>query len=252
MSPRGYYTLFMLLALAVFLLVRRLTPRSPGYATLPRWQRAALAWAVLVGGAFGAKLGHSLGSGADWFDNATWIGDGKTVTTGLVGGYLLVELTKLALGIRVKTGDAFALPLALAMVVGRWGCFFNGCCFGTPTDLPWAVAFDDGVRRHPTQVYESLFHLAMAGVLLWLTWYDLLRYQRLKFYLIGYGSYRFLTEFIRPEPVWGIGLTFYQWVCLVMIVGLSMQWWFDRRLACAGDSLTSADERMSRPAAVAE
>src|SRR5919204_429820 len=71
-----------------------------------------------------------------------------------------------ALAIRVKTGDTFALPLALALALGRWGCFCNGCCFGKPTDLPWGVDFGDGVRCHPTQIYESLFHALMALVLL--------------------------------------------------------------------------------------
>jgi len=51
----------------------------------------------------------------------------------------------------------------------------------------------------------------------------------LKFYLIAYGLFRFLTEFIRPElPVY-LGLTFYQGVALAMVAGLMIQWWFDTR-----------------------
>ena len=138
---------------------------------------------------------------------------------------------KLALGVRVKTGDTFALPLALALAVGRWGCFFNGCCYGTPTDLPWGVDFGDGVRRHPTQIYESLFHLTMAGVLIAVVLRGRFRDHRLKLYLIAYRRYRFATEFIRPEPVYAAGLTFYQWVALVLAAGLSVQWWWDARIA---------------------
>src|SRR4029450_6126480 len=89
--------------------------------------------------------------------------------------YRAVELTKLVLHIHVKTGDTFALPLALALAVGRFGCFFNGCCFGQPSNLPWAVDFGDGIRRHPTQLYEVLFHLTMAGVLIFLMRHELLR-----------------------------------------------------------------------------
>ena len=73
---------------------------------------------------------------------------------------------------RVKTGDTFAVPLALALAVGRWGCFFNGCCYGVETTLPWGVWFRSRRRRaprlmkcHPTQIYESLFHFTMAVVL---------------------------------------------------------------------------------------
>jgi prolipoprotein diacylglyceryltransferase len=49
--------------------------------------------------------------------------------------------------------------------------------------------------------------------------------------LIVYGIYRFATEIIRPEPAQWLGLTSYQWVAAVMVVGLSVQWLFDRRRA---------------------
>ena len=135
------------------------------------------------------------------------------------------------LGIRVKTGDSFAVPLALAMAVGRWGCFCNGCCYGVPTDLPWAVGFTqlDGRLEncHPTQIYESLFHFTMACVLVWIAFRGWLPRQRLKLYLIMYGVFRFLTEYIRPEPQRALGLTFYQWAALVLIAGLVFQWRID-------------------------
>src|SRR5205823_368766 len=142
----------------------------------------------------------------------------KTIVAGLCGAYLAVDVTKAFLGVRVKTGDTFALPLALAMVVGRFGCFCNGCCYGQPTSLPWGVPFRqlDGTWRvcHPTQIYESLFHLGMALVLLELLRHRLLPGQHFKLYLICYSIYRFLTEFIRPEPRDMLGLTFYQWLSL--------------------------------------
>jgi phosphatidylglycerol:prolipoprotein diacylglycerol transferase len=229
------YTFFMLLALGVFLLAQRLLPRPPGVAALPRRQRTALGLAAFVGGVLGAKLPFALGYQGGPLTWGAWLSDGKTVVAGLIGAYVTVELAKLAMGIRVKTGDAFAVPLALAMAVGRWGCFCNGCCYGRPSGLPWAVPFyqPDGtlVPCHPTQAYESIFHLSMAGVLTWMTFRDLLPRQRLKFYLISYGVYRFLTEYIRPEPEWWLGLTFYQWASLLLVAGLAVQWWFDRRPA---------------------
>jgi phosphatidylglycerol---prolipoprotein diacylglyceryl transferase len=166
-----------------------------------------------------------------------WFSDGKTITAGLIGAYLGVELGKLLLGVRAKTGDSLAVPLALAMAVGRWGCFFNGCCYGTATDLPWGVWFYvptgqdhfEWVRCHPTQIYESIFHFAMALVLLRLTVRDQLPGQRLKLYLICYGVYRFLTEYIRPELRDYAGLTFYQWAAVLLVVGLGVQWLADRR-----------------------
>src|SRR5262249_42003231 len=152
--------------------------------------------------------------------------------TGLIGGYLAVELAKRLLGVRVGTGDTFALPLALALAVGRWGCFFNGCCYGGETALPWAVPFrPPGGRRAccpPTQIYESAFHLTMALVLLEVTRRGLLAGHRLKLYLICYGIFRFLTEFIRPEPAVWLGLTFYQWAGMLLAAGLAVQWALSR------------------------
>jgi phosphatidylglycerol---prolipoprotein diacylglyceryl transferase len=244
MEPRQIYGLFMFLALAVFVLARHYQPKTSSAPRLPWWQQAALGLAAFVGGTLGAKAcfalfdEHAWSTFKDWV--IAWTSDGKTITVGLASGYLAVELTKLALGIRVKTGDGFALPLALAMAVGRWGCFFNGCCFGTETSLPWGVAFpidDYATRRHPTQLYESLFHLGMAGVLYELIRRDLLRYQRLKFCLISYCVYRFVTEFIRPEPIWWLGLTFYQWVSIGLASGLTIHWIRDSGLSKRGSAL---------------
>ena len=148
--------------------------------------------------------------------------DGKTITTGLIGAYLGVEIAKFAMNVHVKTGDTFALPLALAMAVGRLGCFFNGCCHGIATDLPWGMDFGDHVHRHPTQLYESLFHITMAFVLWQFLRHQILCRQQLKFYLIAYGVYRFASEFIRPEAVYAHGLTFYQWVSLALIAGMAL------------------------------
>ena len=116
----------------------------------------------------GAKLPFVL---ADWEGLASgraWFENGKTIVFGLVGGYFGVELAKALLGVRVKTGDSFAVPVAAALAIGRLGCFVAGCCHGTVTTLPWGVDFGDGLRRHPTQLYESAFHLTAALVLAWL------------------------------------------------------------------------------------
>lgn len=229
MERRYYYTLFMFLALGVFLLTRRLMPKVPELAAVPWWKKGSLALGALVGGALGGKLPFVLAGGADWWSSTAWLSDGKTITTALLGGYLGVEITKLMLDVHAKTGDSFALPLALALAVGRFGCFFYGCCYGAPTDMPWGVDFGDGLRRHPTQIYEVAFHLCMA-VLLWrLMATAVLRYQRLKLYFIAYGIFRFLTEFVRPEPRGELGLTFYQWVALLLIAVMSLLWYVDAR-----------------------
>lgn len=221
------YSLFMLLALTVFLLARHFQAKATEVAPLPWQHKLLLALAALIGGAFGAKLPFVVMGTEAWYTPRAWFSNGKTITTGLLGAYVAVEIAKLCLGVRSKTGDGFAIPLALALAIGRWGCFFNGCCYGAPTDLPWGIDYGDGIARHPTQIYEVLFHFTMGMVCWYLIRTGRLRHQRLKLYLITYGIYRFFTEWIRPEPRDFAGLTLYQWVAIVMVVGLTLQWIYD-------------------------
>lgn len=134
---------------------------------------------------------------------------------------------KLLLGIKAKTGDGLAAPLAVALAIGRWGCFVNGCCAGQETSLPWCVNFGDGVCRHPTQIYESLFHAVWAVILIRLGQRDMLRYQRLKLYLLAYCGFRFAIEFIRIEQKWLGPLTYYQVIVAGFALFLTGQWFVD-------------------------
>lgn len=221
------YGLFMALALVAFLMVRRWQPRSPtSHPKLSREEQYGLAMAAFVGGMLSAKLPFLLLEGNGWFPGGqVWIADGKTVTTGIAGAYAMVEITKWGMGIRVKTGDSFALPLAVALAIGRWGCFFNGCCYGIPTEMPWGVNFFGDGPRHPTQLYEVAFHALMAIAIWRLAILDRLPTHRLQFYLIAYCIFRFATEFLRPEPGLALGWTFYQWFSLIFAVLLALQWY---------------------------
>src|SRR3982075_2459541 len=75
------------------------------------------------------------------------------------------------------TCDVFAPGVALGHVVGRFGCFFAGCCYGRPTTVPWAITYTDPfaaenvgppliVPLHPTQLYEAGAEAIILGVLL--------------------------------------------------------------------------------------
>ncbi|MDR3265657.1 MAG: prolipoprotein diacylglyceryl transferase [Synergistaceae bacterium] len=66
--------------------------------------------------------------------------------------------------------DVASPPVALTMAVGRWGCFFAGCCVGSPSALPFALHFPydpAGIARHPTQLYYSLSSALILAALLW-------------------------------------------------------------------------------------
>ena len=130
-------------------------------------------------------------------------GIGRSIEGALLGAILAIEGLKAATGMRGSTGVRLAAPLALAIVVGRIGCFLAGLgdeTYGTPTDLPWGYDFGDGIPRHPVQLYESLTMAVFLLVFLRLVRRDHPLALRAGFYLfIGvYAGQRFLWEFLKP------------------------------------------------------
>jgi phosphatidylglycerol---prolipoprotein diacylglyceryl transferase len=106
--------------------------------------------------------------------------------------------------------DVTVVCLALGQAMGRWGCFFAGCCYGKPTDLPWGMVFPavplcaDGTRIHPWPLYESLADLAIFGLLIWLFGRRKFAGQVLLVYVMTYAVARGLLEFLRGDEVRGI------------------------------------------------
>lgn len=185
-------------------------------------------WRLLAAAALGALLGARLLAyaadpqalaGFPWWLRP-WMG--KTIVGGLLGGTLAVELLKRRLGLQQRTGDVYALPLAVGIAVGRLGCFLQGVSdhtAGTPSSLPWALDQGDGIPRHPAALYEAAACLLIAG-LLWRL--QRTRYQRGDLYrafLLSYCAVRFALELVKPYPTLA-GLTLYQWACL----GLLLAW----------------------------
>jgi len=151
---------------------------------------------------------------------AQWLvagSEGKSVLGGVAGGYLTVYLYKRRIRLRRSTGDLFAVAVSAGEAVGRWGCFFAGCCYGRPWHGPWAI-YRGGEWRHPTQIYLSLANAAILGVLLLV---DRRRPpENTLWFLQGtlYCAARFVIEFFRAGPVTSIGLTSAQIACAFGLV----------------------------------
>ena len=182
--------------------------------------------AGVLGGLVGAKLLWTMehASEAPLMDLVLSRG-GMSWFGGLVGG-LGAGLTVMArrrLPI-IKALAAAAPALAAGHAIGRIGCFLVGDDYGRPSDLPWAVAFPEGlpptdVPVHPTQLYEAV---ALAVV----TW-ALLRCRRRGVpdaavfgrYLVLAGAIRFAIEFIRVNVRVVGPLTLAHLVSLALVVG---------------------------------
>lgn len=172
---------------------------------------------ILVGCLFGAWAGSKLLAWAEspefylaalHNDGPRALLGGKTIVGGLLGGWTGVELAKKCCGVARSTGDLFVYPLALGTAVGRVGCFLTGLpdkTYGSATTLPWGVNFGDGVARHPTQLYESLFVIVFATALRVATRRRTLPSGALfRLYFAGYFTFRFAVEWLKPlEPLLG-------------------------------------------------
>ena len=202
---------------------------------------APIRWTVVAAAVAGAAVGSRIlflfeDPSLTWqnlHDPAYLLG-GKTIVGALVFGVAAVEVMKRYLGVSQSTGDLYAIPLALGIAIGRVGCFLTGLAdntFGVPTGLPWAVDFGDGVRRHPTQLYETLFLLLLIPVL-----YEILRSIRqpavlpgiarpvwqlgddFRFFMVAYLLFRLLCDFLKPYPRLFLQLNTLQWVCVLCLL----------------------------------
>ena len=227
-----FYPLFTILGCIAGLIVSGFTSKYT--AERIRLSKPDKVFIVLCGFCFAitfAKLPFILLSEDVLHNAGSILISGKTVLLGLVGGYFGVELGKWFRGVKTKTGDSFAVPVAVAIGVGRLGCFFGGCCYGVETKLPWGVVFPkvDQLTRHPNQIYEAAFHLLMAIILYWMLKNSILQGQLIKVYFLAYFAFRFLTEFLRPEIHWTGGLSAYQWAIVVLVPIFIALWYRDTR-----------------------
>lgn len=220
---------------------------------------SALVFAAGVGGIVGAKVYYAI-LNTDWrllFDRS-----------GLVwyGGFILGALAVLFTLHRRrlpgwKTADAAVPALALGYAVGRIGCFLVGDDYGRPTNLPWGIAFPNGLpsttagelrqafgvdipasipdsellRVHPTQLYETFAGLLIWGIGLWL-FRRAVRPGTVALVLLALLAIeRFLVEIVRVKDDRFFGpLTLAQVISVgVLLIVLVATWLRSRRPAAS-------------------
>src|SRR5262245_21011681 len=190
---------------------------------VPQPLRSSYLAVLVAGAALGAYL---FGSANLWLSGQP--GVARSIEGAVAGGILAIELYKRRAGIRTRTGARFALPFAVGIAVGRIGCFLSGIedfTHGTPTTLPWAHDFGDGVPLHPVQLYES------AAMALFAIGYVVAVHRRNAFviengfYLAAgfYGLQRFVWEFFKPyAPLIGPFTLFHVLSAAIVIYAAAM------------------------------
>lgn len=199
----------------------------------------------------GAKALYDLQQGQ--FDISELLTIEHYLEGGLWGGLLVylalaVPLTYLLARRKLAALDLVALSLPGPLILAKLGCLFNGCCYGRPSSMPWAITFGEGaegappgVPVHPTQIYEILVIVCV------LVAFGLLRGQRwrgtmLFWFLVVYGFGRAVTEIWRGDVTscvcFGL-LTLSQLACLlaaaVSVLALYLRHRVGLRSPCAGN-----------------
>ena len=220
---------------AVRILGRRLVRQGLGGADEAN---SVALWAVPAG-VIGSRLYHVA---TDWerFSNhlldipKIWQG-GLGIPGGILGGTVVAIWQARRLGIGVHPllwGAAPAVPIAQS--IGRWGNWWNQELYGRPTTLPWGLRIDadkvlaggfpEGTLFHPTFLYEALWNLMLAALLVvvgrrLITWQSARPARLFAVYVAGYGVGRFWVEGLRIDPAKsGGGLRLNQWTAIVLIV----------------------------------
>lgn len=235
---RAYALLIVLgIVLAVWLGNRRYVARggSPSVIT------DIAIWAVPFG-IVGGRLYHVLSDHQLYFGPegagpvaALRIWDGGlgiwgAVTLGALGAWIGARRAGVLLP---PVADAIAPGIALAQAIGRWGNWFNQELFGAPTDLPWGLQID-AVHRpagyeqfatfHPTFLYESLWMVGVALVLIWADRRFQLGHGRVfALYVLLYCSGRIWIESLRIDSANTVlGLRLNVWTALLVGIGAAV------------------------------
>ena len=194
-------------------------------------------------GIVGARLYHVVSSPDDYFGPngdlsripQTWQG-GLGIWGGIAGGVLAGMLLLRHRGLRVAPlADAVAPTLLVAQAIGRLGNWFNQELYGAPTTLPWGLRIDDahlpagstyppGTLFHPTFLYEALWNLVGAVLLVWIGRRMVARSgvtggRLLWIYLMVYTAGRVWIEMLRIDEAETIlGLRLNVWTSIVIFL----------------------------------
>jgi prolipoprotein diacylglyceryl transferase len=189
-------------------------------------------WAVPFG-LIGGRLYHVItdyqlyfSEGRDWVDAfKIWeggLGIWGAISLGAVGAWVACRRRGIALP---AYADAIAPGIAIAQAIGRWGNWFNQELYGRPTDLPWALKITEAENRvagtyHPTFLYESLWCIGVALLVIWADRRFRLGHGRaFALYVAGYCAGRAWIEYMRVDEAHKIlGVRLNVWTSVIVFL----------------------------------
>jgi prolipoprotein diacylglyceryl transferase len=257
------YGLMYVLGITLAVIITRRRLRASG--TDPALVTDVATWAVPAG-LIGGRIYFDLTTPSQipphwWGVLAIWSG-GLGIWGGILGGALAGVWRVRRSGHSVaEFMDAVAPALLVAQAVGRIGNYFNQELFGKPSTLPWALVITPPHRPpgylssrtfQPTFLYELIFDLALAALLVWLGHHTRIRPPGLfALYVAGYSAFRIYEETIRidySQHLLGLRLNFFI-ACIGTAAGLI---WFAvsqrRRPAPASSGPDAAGTDAAMPA----
>ena len=163
-------------------------------------------------------------------------GAGLVFMGGLAGGMAAVSWYIYRKNLNwLKIADLAAPFLVLGHGIGRIGCFLVGDDYGIPTNLPWAIAFPNGlpptnIAVHPTQLYEMSAYFIIFFYLRYRKRNQTFSGEIIFEYLFLGGLSRFMVEFIRTNTKYIFGLSGAQYLSILMMAIGAYQLWKMRRL----------------------
>ncbi|WP_431292397.1 prolipoprotein diacylglyceryl transferase [Pedobacter sp. P26] len=145
----------------------------------------------------------------------------KTIVGGLLGGLFGVELIKKIIGVKVASGDIYVIPILVALIIGRIGCFSMGIdepTYGIRTHLFTGMDLGDGIPRHPIMLYEIVYLVLLIFLFNRLKHKELINGDRFKLFMVLYFFFRFLIEFIKPYQPLFLNLSSIHWSALFIFI----------------------------------
>ena len=145
----------------------------------------------------------------------------KTVAGGFLGGLIGVEIVKKTIKVNIASGDLYVVPIIIAVFVGRIGCFLSGVnepTFGNETRFFTGMDLGDGIKRHPTALYEMFFMVVLFILFYLIKNKKLINGDRFKLFMVLYFTYRFLVEFIKPYNSLFLNFSSIQWSAILIFI----------------------------------